>query len=678
MQTKTIARLDTISFFVLITSFLAAVVAFVPGFPLAIPIVKGYVFSLGIAVSLFLFVIARLYEGHITFPRSRIALAALGVAALTVLAAFFSPSFITSFWGRGFEIDTAAYVCTMFFAFFLAVHYFVERRRLVLFSTFLLALSSLIGLFTLLRIVTQGRALSLGVFETVLSTPIGSWSETMLFFASSAFLSLAFLDLVRVRKGMLRYVAIATLVLSLIILVLGNFLPAWILLGAFSLLLFVYIVSYENVSQGAFRMVPVFALITLLLSVLLIAGHATIATIPGSYFNISFNEIKPSFSSTLSVGYHTIAHNPLFGAGPSRFSNAWMLSRPQVIGAGAFSDVSFPTGASAVATTLATTGMLGFIAWLVFVAFSIIAVVRTVFTGEADKTARSFKALPAFVFLFFVFQSLFFTPGIVNTIELWLFGGILVALVLREKEKPFYSWHYMNDPRRNFFSMLGILAVLILIVSFGYVRSEQAIGRAQLTKAIIHYGDGVTPTSRTEALLMRSIAFSKRDDTLRTASLFYRREFATTIKNLGGTAPDETKSALLSALWQNTEKYALDAVALNKSDYTNWLFLAGTYTDGALVGIEGSSENAIASYEQAQTLAPTDMAIPLSEAELAAYAKDYDSARVYVNDALALDPGNETALSYMKALESLSTNAATPLPVEVAPDPIEEDVTLEE
>src|SRR5690606_20904757 len=106
-----------------------------------------------------------------------------------------------------------------------------------------------VALFQLIRVIFGAGALSFGIFPNATSNLIGNWNDLGIFFAGSALLSVVTLEMMRLAKPF-KFLTYAILIVSLFFLVLVNFAPIWIALGIFSLVFFIYLVSFDHFSPG--------------------------------------------------------------------------------------------------------------------------------------------------------------------------------------------------------------------------------------------------------------------------------------------------------------------------------------------------------------------------------------------------------------------------------------------
>lgn len=656
MQNKNIiTRLDNWSYGVLFVGIILSCFAFIPFFPLSLEIVKGYFFTVGVASSFVLFIIARMYEGSVNILRTKIIISAGLLTLLVVLASIFSSSPVISFWGRGFEVDTAAFFITGFLALILSSHHFVNKDRLVGLLTTLLSINILLSLLTLARVFFPG-ILTMGVLGDKTSVLMGTWNDSMIFFAFTALIAISVIDLVKVKKGLLKIVAYLSLVLSIVMLVVGNFLLAWTLFGAILLVLFVYTVTVENGSSSLnTRSIPVTSLIVIIISIFFIAGHSNIGEALPKLLSVQYTELRPSTSATYSVAVDTIEESPIFGVGPNQFAVAWAKFKPEQILSTNFWNTNFSSGSSVVFSSAVTIGLLGFIGWLLFVFVTIFSVYKSFLIKPEDKVQANLKTITIILALYLILVQLFYTAGSVTSILFWVFVGIMATIIVDGNEK-YLTVSLVGNPKKNFIQLSFVLLILILTIIFTFSRTEQFLGRVSLVGASKLYSNDGDPV-KVEALLLKSNNLSPRDDTYRASAQFYSSLLGKELALLQDESNlTDEESAKLKAIWNSAELSAVLAAKLEPGRVENWQFLGNFYLEAAAIGIQGSLDNAELAYKNSLTVSPNDPGVYVSLAEIAYRKSDINSGDAYIDKALELSPAFSSALTLKDQINQIQSS----------------------
>lgn len=670
---NTISNLDKWSFGILFGGIILSCFAIIPFFPLSAEIVKGYFFTLGTTLSFILFIIARVYEGSVSIARSKIIIAAKILVLVVAVSSILSSSLKLSFWGRGFEQDTVAFLISGFIALVLSSYYFAKKDKLVMLLSAFLCVNIFVSLYTIVRLFFPD-ILNLGVLGGKTSVLSGTWNESMLFFAFTALIAVSIIDLVKIKKGLLRIISFSSLTLSLLMLVIGNFLLAWVLFGAMLLILFIYTVTIENGASTTLdtRSIPLTSLIVILLTIFFVAGHANIGTVLPKALNAEYTELRPSLDATYNIAKSSLKDNPLFGVGPNQFAVAWAKFRPIEILGTSFWNTNFVSGSSVLSTSAVTLGIVGFLAWVVFSIFILIAALKGLFVVTKDKVQGNLKAISIVLAIYLLLVLFVYAPGILTNVLFWVFVGIMIAVAKGEDSK-YFNFSFVGNPKRNFIQLTAIFVVLIASVTFLFIRTEQFLGRVSIVRASVIYAKGGSDVE-VESKLLQSNDYSTSDDTYRALAQFYSSVLGKELSVLQGVEniTDDDKSKLKS-LWDSAEINAVMAARLEPQRVENWQFLGNFYLDAVAIGVQGSLENADIAYKNSLNISPNDPGAYVALAEIAYRKSDIALGDEYISKALELNPAFSSALTLKEQLSKIkSTQQSVPETDITATDEISE------
>ena len=130
MESKKVAFFNKLSFVTLLGTVFLSLFFFIPFVSVSLVASKGFLISIGVTLSVFLWLIARLGEGKFVIPKDRLILFAGIIPVVFLVSSFFSPSLYVSFFGSGFEIGTFGSMLVLFCIFFLSTIYFQTEKRL--------------------------------------------------------------------------------------------------------------------------------------------------------------------------------------------------------------------------------------------------------------------------------------------------------------------------------------------------------------------------------------------------------------------------------------------------------------------------------------------------------------------------------------------------------------------
>src|SRR3989344_1721901 len=171
----------------LITTFLVPIF-FLPGTLISTQFSTSLIFSLGVIVSVIIYIVTNLFYGSFDWPvRSKYILGSMAVVPLVYLLAGIANGFSRmSFFGYTFDINTVGFILLSFAYLFLVSILFQEKNR-IFYSYFTFLVSFIIlSLFIIIRLIFGADFLSFGIFTSLTSTPIGSWNNVGIFFGSTS------------------------------------------------------------------------------------------------------------------------------------------------------------------------------------------------------------------------------------------------------------------------------------------------------------------------------------------------------------------------------------------------------------------------------------------------------------------------------------------------------------
>ncbi len=635
---------------------------FVPALSFPIQFSKALLLSGLVLVAFCLWVAARLKDGRFVIPNSPLLFALAVVVGFSALSGLFSGSIAASLLGQGFEIGTTLNILILSVLTFLIPVMF--RKKEQIFGSYLAFLASflLIALFHLFRLLFSPDFLSLGIFPDTVSNTIGKWNDLGVFFGVSTLLSLITVEFLSL-SWLFRTLIYLSLAISLFFLAVVNFSMVWFVLGLFSLIFLVYLISFsrsnssrvqgegdtETVSMGALphRRLPVPSLIVLLISVIFILAGNTIGNQIGTALNISQIEARPSWSATFLVARQTLIKNPLFGAGPNQFISEWLKYKPEGINSTIFWNVDFDFGVGLIPTFLVTTGILGMLAWVAFFLAFLYFGFKAILSNFGSTRSQYLVLSSFFVSLFLWIFTIFYIPSLTIFFLAFLFTGLFIASLTILNMAPTRTISFVSDPRAGFVSVLLLILLLIGGVTLGYVLVQKYAASVFFQQGVISFNTEGS-IDKSEKLIARAAAMDPRD-------LYYR--FLTELSLMRMNAllsqyPNTVSAELVRTKFQSMLGTALLnarlAVAQGPQNYQNHMVLGRVYEAVVPLKIEGAYEAALTSYTEALMLNPKSPAIHLIMARLEAVKGDNAKARE--NIALALREKN----NYTEAIFLLS------------------------
>ena len=644
---------DRISFWSIFTMVVLLPIFFLPFLKIPIETGKGLVLVAGITISIISFVLARFFDGKINLPKSKLITSGFLIALAFLISALFSSAVGVSFFGTIFDTGTFFYILSAFLLMLLSFLVIKSQKDIsVVFWGFLLS-SFLVLLFQALHLFFP-EFLSLGILPGKTDNVIGSWNELGIFagmFSLMSIFIIEFFPLSRVYKYLFGLIAILSIVLSASV----NFPLIWILLGIFSLIIFIYKISLYNKiknTQDAKEdkaQFPVFSLAVAVLSLLLFLSGQIIGGYIPNKLGLSNVYVSPSFSSTMSVAGKVLEKNPAVGIGPNRFGEAWARYKPESVNSTIFWNTNFNSGSGVLPTFAITTGGLGILALLLFFGLFLTEGGKFLLNGwkgNVKKEVTAFLLLSLYLFV----SSFFFSIGPVLFFLAFAFAGIFARASGLAKKKDEVLLLLNGDPQKNFL-FIGIMVLLIFVSIVGiYKYMERFASVSPYSNAL-----STSTVSDAESSIIKAISLNLNDLYLRTYSQIYLSKINLIVSNQSSSVTEQDM-ATLQASFDQAVNGALLALSYDKNNYLNFNSLGSVYSAAGILGVEGAYDKAFESYQKALTLNPLSPGIKLSLARVSFAKGKITDARNFAGEAISLKPDYIDALILLSQIESNSGN----------------------
>jgi tetratricopeptide (TPR) repeat protein len=646
MESKTVAFFNKLSFTLLIATIFGSLFFFIPYIPVTLPAAKGFLLSIGITLSFFFWLIARLGEGKFTAPRDRLIVFAAAIPVVFFLASFFSSSKYVSFFGSGFEVGTFGSMLIMFLIFFLSSLYFQTEKRLWNFFGLLLLGAFIIAIFQLLYLFVDVGSLLPGFFRGATSgNLIGSWNDFALFFGLITLLSIVTLDFLQT-KGWVRVFQYFILLASIFFIIVINMPLVWLLVGLFSVIIFVYSISLQQAGVGLGgshkKKFPFTALILILICFVFLVSNNTIGSLVSRYVNVSNSEVRLSLSATSQIALKAIKHNPFFGTGPNTFVVDWSLWKPADVAETIFWNVDFDNGFGLIPTFAATTGILGLASIALFLVILFIRGLQSFRVAVRDTLSSYFILTTLMILIYTWVAVIFYSPNIIMVMLAFASSGILIAILVYKQVVGMSEFSFLSDPRNSFFSILGIIAVMIATISTTYLYAEKFTSIIFFSKSLKVDTTSIDSLVASERMIRNAISLDGND-------LYYRALSQIHIAQIGVLVSDknisqDTLKSSIQQLVNAAQTSALEAVRQNPKQYQNHMNLGNIYAALVPLGVENSYESAVSAYIEAGKLAPQNPSIILARAQLELVKKNNAEAKKLIDQALTIKTNYAEAL----------------------------------
>lgn len=651
MSIKNFQMCDRVSIVALSLTVFLGMAAFIPGGFLPSSILKGYLVVASSLVAFVAWLLGRLIEGSFRIPWTPM-LAATGIFVLALfLSALFSKTPYLSFFGEGFDQGTFAVLGSLLLSLFVFCMLFTSRSRILAFLKGFFIVYIVIAVFQLVHVLFPTFT-TLGVFYNRVDSPVGVWSD-FAFLSGAALIGFTLvLQFMKPPKRM-RILAIVGSLLALFFVILANILMVWILVGFSFIVILIHSLITNRFSEE--RRFPFLAFGLSLVALLFVLANSLFGGFLASKLNASYVDVHPSISASLHVSALSLREHPVFGVGPNRFLGEWLTKRPVAVNNHALWDVPFSAGSSAYMTIAVLAGALGILAALFFLAAYGYESLRKVFLPTVENPSGAPVLALFLLSLYFLLALVFFSPGITVTICAFAFIGIFFGSLVGEKRIPERGLYFLKDPRASFFSILCIVALLMISAGVAYAATERfgAIVLFEKGLADARAGDLVKADGRlTQAISLADLPLFERTRVLLAEQSVQNTLSAAT----STTSSDAVRSSLQSAISVGNTA-ARQAIALDPADPANYLSLGDLLRLITPLKVDGVVAAAEDAYNHAITLAPNYPKTYLSLAELYFDSGDNKKAREFAQKAIDVKPNYTEAFFLMSQIETADGNS---------------------
>lgn len=658
MESKKVEFFNKLSFVILMFTLFACLFFFIPYSPVTLEASKGFLISVGATLSLFFWFIARLGEGKFVVPKDKLVLFAGIIPLVFLISSFFSSSLYVSLFGSGFEIGTFGSMLVLFIIFFLSSIYFQSEKRLWYFVGSLFIGGLIIVLFEILSLFVGFDKILPGFLKGVSSgNLVGSWNNFALLLGLLVLLSIFTLELLRTKK-VFRIIQYILLVLGLLFLVIVNVPLVWILVGLFSVIIFVYCISVQHsktkvAQEGGQKRFPFTSLIVVFLSFISLVGSNLFGNIVSNYVSFSNPDIRPSIVTTSQIAWKAFLHNPAFGTGPNTFVIDWALWQPKDIAQTLFWNVDFANGYSLLSTLAVTTGLLGLISLILFLVIYVTRSIQSIRIALQNTLSNYFIMTTLMISIYSWISIILYNPNIVMLVLAFASSGMLIGILVYKQAIRVKEYSFLEDPRNSFFSILGLVVLMVAAASLTYIYVEKFTSIIYYSKSL-NSGNTIETLSKSENMLLKAAALDKNDTYYRSLSQVYLAQIGILV-NDKSISQDILKSSL-QQLVNNAQESASLAVSQNPKQYQNYVNLGNIYTELVPLSVSNSYESAMAAYNKASLLAPNNPSITLSKATLEYINKNNSEARKYIKQALDLKANYTDAIFLLVQIETNEGN----------------------
>lgn len=616
---------------------------FIPVRNLPVAAGKGF-FFIGLGIVMILIAgVHTLKKGMLTIPQHPL-MRLLGVISIvTFLGSLFAARWNLSAFGYGFETTTWAFV-TLWALVVLFTMYTVRTyaRMGVLFGGILVSFV-VTWILQVIRFIAGPETANLGVLGSTTSTLVGSWTDLGIFAGLVILFVAITLELGGIRKR-LRWFLYTLGGLATVLLMTMNISWVWIILGLLTLLVILYIYAFaywdkESQEYKKEHRVPWHMFSLFILSLVGIFFGGLVHTLALHHQNISFNDIRPSFSTTLQVAGKSLVHNFATGYGPHTFASVWSQVKPPALSGGQASSLAFDQGYSYVMTHIALGGILGTFAWVAFFGVLVWMMIRRLMRGFETSLQRYLLVTTVLVITYLGIMAWTTALGAYLLLLLAVLIGIFMHLTDMHTSRTI---SFIRDPRASFFGILGVTILIIASIFAGYLHIRRTVSFIQYTHAVTAFANNNKEVGvRSLQLASQNASFDIYHTALARLALNQVAEYAASAN------PDQKKEALSQQIEQllgTALGYAKQTTIENPQDYRNWLLLGSVYQQALTLGVTDAGDLARNAFTEAEKRNPHEATMKLPFAQLAVTQKNIPEALAKIQESLDIYPTRDAYL----------------------------------
>ncbi len=646
-------QLQSLAQWILTLVFGLLPIFFVPGVYTALGFTKSYFVAIGLLAALVLLSLSILRSGSIRIVVPP-ALAFFWVFAIIALASgLLSGDVQDALYGNVLEVHTAGFMILMALVMTISLA-FTGAKVAVARMFVVLGVSALIlQLYHIVRLFGDVELLSFGLFNSSTASPLGSFNDLAIF--SGLVMLIVLVLWQQIATTLYGRIVSTTLILtSLVILAVINFYTVWLVIGFFSLLMVLYLISRDTwLKSAAEETIPVSRFALLLVGFVCVFSGAFI--ISGDYLGgvtsritqINYLEIRPSVDSTLSITRSVLSENALFGTGPNRFEDAWRKYKNPAINQTLFWNTNFSAGSGYIPTLFITTGLAGGVAILLFLGAFLYLGYRTLFTTVIKDTGWYLVGIVSFISALYLWlMAIVYVPGVSILLLAALMTGLTFAAYVTIRQDNGIAVDVTESKQ---YGLLLIASVLLLIIS----SVLSVIGVSKQFIANVIYADTVR-AFQVGANFVDTDSGLKQAQDLNIQDIFSAERAQLRLAELRFLGTQESTALTqqrYSTLLTEGIELAKQAVLLDSSNPSNYIVLSNFYglLDPAQF-TEAKAQNELL-FAKAREFDPTNPGYLVLLARYKAQVGDLAAAREHLMEAVRIKGNYTDALFLLSQLD---------------------------
>lgn len=611
-----------------------------------------------IAILTFLFVLAGiisvLKRGTMEYPRFLLPVAGVPLVVVTLVSAFMTGARPVSFFGNNFEVDTL--VAVLLGALLLLLPALAVRRREHLSKALVFSLASfwVVFLYEVLKFILPASFTSFGILTSSVSNPVGSWNDLALYAGLVTVLSLVLWNMLS--PGRFRNLARISLILSVLGLIVTNFVTAWYLVAFFSFASLLYHSSFSRKTSGesSRNVFSMSSLAVCLLSVFFTFAGVSLGERISRGLNIQYLGVELRFGTTAALVQNVFSEHPFLGIGPNTFVQVWDQWKPLQTNREIYWNVDFDSGSGTIISSPATVGILGLAAWLFFL---VLFVRQGAFLlrrgGETDPFLRTLS-VAVFAGGLYLFASLLFSsPSVSIFLLTFLFAGLFSASAILSGKRALARFDFASESGKNFAASFFLVVLIGVLGAAVFFSGEKLLAHYYFGKGLATFNASQN-IENTGKYIERAVNLYSDDLYVRALSELYLIQATQIASTANPDNPDEARAQFQKFL-QASIQQAQAARTIDPANYRNLIGVARAYEPVVQLRIPEASTQAYelskAAYQSALALTPNNPSVQLLAGRLEVLHGDMNAARTEIQKAIVLKPNYTEAVFLLAQLE---------------------------
>ena len=393
---------------------------------------------------------------------------------------------------------------------------------------------------------------------------------------------------------------------------------------------------------------PWFSVAAALVSILFLFFGSSLNTGLTGIFPVSSLEVRPSYASTLGIIDAARAgsfERMIVGTGPNTFGQEWLLHKPAEVNSSAFWSLDFNVGFSTFITALGTVGLLGILAWLVPLLLVLAGLVRALRTNVLNREDKIVAATLGITSLFLLSSIILYVPSQNIILLAFVLAGATFGFLWRQGQVA--AGEHAPTRLSALAVIVAIAVVVVLSVYAGVATSRRLIAEAYTGAGTQALSSGNVTDALSDASAAQNV--DTNGDALRLSLSAYSKQIQQIAASTSTPAADLQKQ--FSTAVQAAISSGQMAEKLNPQDYRPTLALAQVYDFLSSLSVQGAPQTALTVYQQAEAEDPTNPAIPLAMARLAATQGSQSITTTFLTKALTLKPNYTDAILLVVQLD---------------------------